>query len=63
MLRFNVGKCLGKCVGNHVVGRAINKVNCPIIYDESNKMIPYINVLGASVIIPVAGECDSGLRV
>ena len=54
-------KCLGKCVGNHVVGRAINKVNCPIIYNESNKMIPYIDMLGTSVIRPVMGECDSGL--
>ena len=61
MFHFNVGKRLGKCVGNHVVSRAINKVNCPIIYDELNKMIPYINVFGASVIRPVAGECDSGL--
>ena len=61
MLRYNVGKGLGKCIGDHVVGRAINKVNCPIVYDKSNKMIPYINVLGVSMIRPVAGECDSGL--
>ena len=53
MLCFNVGKRLGKCVGDHVVGRAINKVNCLIIYDELNKMILYINVLGASVIRPI----------
>ena len=58
MLCFNVGKCLGKCIDNHVIGRAINKVNCPIIYDESNKMIPYVNVLGMSVIRPVVGESD-----
>ena len=63
MLRFNVGKCLGKCISDHVVDRAINNVNCPIIYDESNKMIPYIDVLSMSVIRPIAGECDSGLQV
>ena len=53
MLRFNVGKCLGRCVSDHVVGRAINEVNCPIIYDQLNKMIPYVNVLGMSMIRPV----------
>ena len=63
MLCFNVGKCLGKCVGNHVVGRAINKINCPIVHDKSNKMIPYVDVFGTGVIRPVAGKCDSGLRV
>ena len=63
MLRFNVGKCLGKCVGNHVVGRAVNKINCPVVHDKSNKMIPYVDVFGTGVIRPVAGKCDSGLRV
>ena len=63
MLCFNVGKCLGKCVGNHVVGRAINRINCPIIHNESNKMIPYVYVFGTGVIRPIAGECNSSLRV
>ena len=61
MLHFNVGKHLGKRIGDHGVSRAINKVNCAIIYDESNKMIPDVNVLGASMIRPVTGECNSGL--
>ena len=63
MLHFNVGKHLGKCIGDHVVGRAINEANCPIIYNESNKIIPYVNVLGVSVIRPITGECNSSLRV
>ena len=46
MLCFDVGKCLGKCVGGHVVSRTINKINGPIINNESNKMLPNINVFG-----------------
>ena len=63
MLRFNVGKRLGKCVGDHVISRAINEVNRSIIYDKLNKMILDINVVGASVIRPITGECDSSLQV
>ena len=61
MLHFDVGKHLGKCVGDHVISRTINKINGPIINDESNQMILDINVFGASVIRPVTGECDGGL--
>jgi hypothetical protein len=63
MLCLNVGKHLGKCVGDHIISRAINEVNCPIIYDKLNKMIPYVNVLGSSVIRPVVSECDGSLRI
>ena len=63
MLHINVGKHLGKCISDHVIGRAINKFNCPIIYNKSNKMIPDINVLGVSVIRPVVGECDGSLQI
>ena len=61
MLRFDVGKRLGKCVGDHVIGRTINEINGTVIDDESNKMIPDVNMLCASVIRTVTGECDGGL--
>ena len=61
MLHFDVGKHLGKCVSNHVISRTINKINGPIINDKSNKMIPDINVFGASMIRPIMGECNGNL--
>ena len=59
MLHFDVRKYLGKCISNHVI--SINEINSPIVNDEWNKMIPNINVFGASVMRPVMGECDGGL--
>jgi hypothetical protein len=61
MFCFDVRKCLGKCVGDHVVSRTINEINSPIVNDKSNKMILDINVFGTSVIRPITGECDGGL--
>jgi hypothetical protein len=61
MLHFDARKCLGKCVGDHVVSRAINEINSPIINDKLNKMIPDINMFAAGVIRPVTSECDGSL--
>ena len=61
MLCFDVRKCLGKCVSDHVISRTINEINSPIVNDESNKMILDINVFGTSVIRPVTGECNGSL--
>ena len=61
MLCFDVGKHLGKCVGDHVVSRTINEINSPIVNNESNKMILDINVFGVSVIIPITGKCNGSL--
>ena len=61
MLCFDVEKCLGECVSNHVVSRTMNKIDGPIINDESNKMILDINVFGVIMIRPVTVECDGSL--
>ena len=61
MLRFHVEKCLGKCVGDHVISRTINKINGPIINNGLNEMILDINVFGVSVIRPIMGECNGSL--
>ena len=56
MLCFDVGKCFGKCVSDHVISRTINKINGPIINNESNKMLLDINVFGASMMAACESE-------
>ena len=62
MLCFDVGKHLGKCVGDHVVSRTINDIDGTIIDDESSKMILNIKVFCASMIRPIMGE-RNGIRL
>jgi hypothetical protein len=56
-------KGFGKRVGDHVVGRAVNKSNRTAFDDVSNKMEADVDVLGTSMVLVVFGECNGGLIV
>jgi hypothetical protein len=53
----------GKCVGDHVFGRAVVNNNLPGFYDVTDEMETGVNVFGAGVKLVVVSESDSGLRV
>ena len=61
MFGLDAQEGFGECVGCHIFSRAVNKLNEPFFDDISNKMIPDINMLCASMIQAVLGKCDGGL--
>jgi len=63
MLDFRRWKGFGKCVGDHVISRAVNKSNRTVFDDVSNKMKSDVDVFGTSVVLVVFGECNGGLVV
>jgi len=63
MLDFHRWKGFGKCVGDYVISRAVNKSNRTVFDDISNKMKLDVNVFGMSVVLVVFGKCDGGLIV
>ena len=50
MFGLDAWEGFGECVGCHIFSRAVNELNKPVLDDISNKMIPDINMLRASMI-------------
>ena len=55
--------CLGECVGNHVVCRAINELDFAIVNYPANEMEMHVNMFGVGVILVVFGEGNHQLII
>jgi len=53
----------GKCVGNHIICRAVDEFNRSIFNDIANEMELNVNVLGMNVVLIVFGKCKSRLVI
>ena len=61
MFGLDAREGFGECVSCHIFSRAVNELNKPFLDDISNKMIPDINMLHASMIQAFLGKCNGGL--
>ena len=52
-----------ECVSNHVIGRAVNKLNRAIFDDVFNEVKVDVNVFGASMVLVIFGEGHGRLIV
>ena len=52
-----------ECVGNHVISRAVNKLNRAVFDDIANEMEADVDVLGTSMVLVVFGKGHGGLIV
>jgi hypothetical protein len=63
MLHLDQGQRLHKCIGNHIVCRAIHKVQGTLLDHPVDPMVTYINMLRAGVVLIVTSEGDRSLIV
>jgi hypothetical protein len=56
MLHLDRWQHLGECVGDYVIGGAVNEAQGPLLNDPSDPMIMHINVLGPGMVLVVACE-------
>lgn len=63
MFDFRRGERLRECVGDHVVGRAIDETNRAVLDDPTDEMEAHVDVLRVRVILVVLGERNRGLVV
>ena len=61
MLDLSGWESFCECVSNHVVGRAVNKMNRAVFNNILNEMEADVNMLGTSMVLVVFGEGHSGL--
>jgi hypothetical protein len=59
MLDLGQRQCLHKCIGNHVIGRAIDEVQGALLDDLLDEVVAHINVLYIHMIlvVPREGNC------
>jgi hypothetical protein len=56
-------KGFGKDVHNHVVSRAVNKLNRPVFDNILNEVESTVDVLGMGMVLVVLCKCNSRLIV
>ena len=63
MLCFHGRECFDECVGHHVVGWAVDKLNGATFHDVSNKMELNVDMFCLDVILMIFYELDGRLIV
>ena len=58
MFRLAVWERLGECVRGHVVRRTIHELDSTVFDDETDVVVPDVDVFRARVEIAVRRDCD-----
>ena len=50
MFRFDARERFGKCVGGHIVCRAVDEVNGSVLDNETDEVVAYVDVFRSSMV-------------